>query len=60
MATVEKLLSSIEFSRDIYIKTIGGLSKEATNHKPTESSWDVVEITEHLILGRIFRSSSHG
>ena len=48
MATVEKLLSSIEFSRDIYIKTIGDLSKEATKHKPTESSWDIVEITEHL------------
>ncbi len=48
MSTVEKLLSSIEFSRNNYIQTIGDLSEEITNHKPNESSWNIVEITEHL------------
>ena len=48
MSTVEKLLSSIEFSRDNYLQTIGDISEEITNHKPNESSWNIVEITEHL------------
>ena len=48
MSIVKTLLSSIEFSRDNYIQTIGDLSEEITNHKPNESSWDIVEITEHL------------
>ena len=48
MSTVEKFLSSIEFSRDSYIQTIGSLSLEITNHKPNEFSWNIVEITEHL------------
>ena len=48
MSIVKTLLSSIEFSRDNYIQTIGDLSEEITNHKPNESSWNIVEITEHL------------
>tara|TARA_X000000950_G_scaffold203704_1_gene245188 strand:- start:1114 stop:1656 length:543 start_codon:yes stop_codon:yes gene_type:complete len=48
MSIVKTLLSSIEFSRDNYIQTIGDLSEEITNYKPNESSWNIVEITEHL------------
>ncbi len=48
MSKVKSLFNSVENSRKSYIKTIGQLSKEITNHKPNESSWNIVEITEHL------------
>ena len=48
MSKVISLVNSVENSRKSYIKTIGQLSKEITNHKPNESSWNIVEITEHL------------
>ena len=48
MSKVKSLVNSVEISRKSYIQTIGQLSKEITNHKPNESSWNIVEITEHL------------
>ena len=48
MSKVKSLVNSVENSRKSYIQTIGQLSKEVTNHKPNESSWNIVEITEHL------------
>ena len=48
MSKVKSLVNSVEISRKSYIQTIGQLSKEITNHKPDESSWNIVEITEHL------------
>ena len=48
MSKVKSLVNSIEVSRKSYIQTIGQLSKEVTNHKPNKSSWNIVEITEHL------------
>ena len=48
MSKVKSLVNSVEISRKSYIQTIGQLSKEVTNHKPNESSWNIVEITEHL------------
>ena len=48
MSKVKSLVNSVENSRKSYIRTIGQLSKEVTNHKPNESSWNIVEITEHL------------
>ena len=48
MSKVKSLVNSVEISRKSYIQTIGQLSNEITNHKPNESSWNIVEITEHL------------
>ena len=48
MSKVKSLVNSVENSRKSYIRTIEQLSKEVTNHKPNESSWNIVEITEHL------------
>ena len=48
MSKVKSLVNSVEISRKSYIQTIGQLSKEITNHKPDESTWNIVEITEHL------------
>ena len=48
MSKVENLVNSVEISRVGYIQTIGELSKEIANHKPNETSWNIVEITEHL------------
>jgi len=48
MSKVENLVNSVGISRGSYIKTIGKLSKDVANHKPNKSSWNIVEITEHL------------
>tara|TARA_B100001121_G_scaffold301968_1_gene313932 strand:+ start:716 stop:961 length:246 start_codon:yes stop_codon:yes gene_type:complete len=48
MSKVKSLVNSVETSRKSYIQTIGQLSKEITNHKSNESSWNIVEIIEDL------------
>ena len=48
MSKVKSLVNSVEISRKSYIQTIRQLSMEVTKHKPNESSWNIVEITEHL------------
>jgi len=48
MATIERLVQQVGSARKYYVHKIVGLTETEGRWKPDSSSWNAVEITEHL------------
>lgn len=46
---LNNLINEVELARENFIQACSGLSRELSNYKPSEESWSITDIAEHIV-----------